>query len=128
MRFRVKGVNDDRDTCDCCGKTGLKKVVWIEDTETLEIRAFGTTCALSPVKAFGLGKEIKKAVRDFESEIKAAKHKARNEAIVAACKEAYETYPGEWIVTQGLRGEFQIPADSKDFEKYKAAMIAEALA
>ena len=61
-KFQVKGVNDDRSECECCGKTGLKRVVWIENTETSEIKAFGTTCALSPVKGFDCTEEIKKEV------------------------------------------------------------------
>lgn len=85
-RFRIKGVNDDRDTCDCCGKTGLKKVVWIEDLETQEIRAFGTSCATSPTKAFGLTSEIKKATRVYAKEQANIKKRKYFQAIVAACK------------------------------------------
>ena len=67
-RYKVLGVNDDKDSCECCGKQGLKKVVWIEDTETQEIKHFGTTCAASPVKGFGVNKEIKQAVSAFDFE------------------------------------------------------------
>lgn len=28
--FKVLGVNDDTDNCECCGRTGLKRVVWLE--------------------------------------------------------------------------------------------------
>ena len=42
---KIIGINDDQDSCDCCGKTGLKKVVWLEDSETLAIAAYGSTCA-----------------------------------------------------------------------------------
>jgi hypothetical protein len=65
-RYKVVGVNDDKDFCECCGRQGLKRVVWIEDTETQEIKHFGTTCAAAPVKGFGVDKEIKKAIRDFQ--------------------------------------------------------------
>lgn len=43
-RIKVLGVNDDRDTCQCCGKEGLKRVVWlaIDDSEPVH---YGTTCA-----------------------------------------------------------------------------------
>ena len=51
-RFRVLGVNDDRDFCECCGKTGLKRVVFIEDRELGGIKHFGTTCAMNPAKNF----------------------------------------------------------------------------
>lgn len=59
--FKVLGVNDDSDTCDCCGKTGLKKVVWIEETLSGAINKFGVVCAANPAKAFGLKSEIKSA-------------------------------------------------------------------
>ena len=66
-RYKVLAVTDDRDFCECCGRKGLKKVVWIEDTETHEIKHFGTTCAVAPVKGFGVEKEIKRAVALFKS-------------------------------------------------------------
>lgn len=64
-RFKILGVNDDRDSCECCGRTGLKRVVWIEDTETGTIRHFGTTCATKPEKGFDT-KAIKRAIRDYQ--------------------------------------------------------------
>jgi hypothetical protein len=62
-RYQVLSVNDDRDFCECCGRTGLKRVVFIRDTETDETKHFGTTCAMSPVKGFGVDKEIKAAIK-----------------------------------------------------------------
>jgi hypothetical protein len=49
-RYRIKGVNDDLDTCDLCGKTGLKKVAWLVelDAEGDEIgiaAPYGCCCA-----------------------------------------------------------------------------------
>lgn len=70
-RFEVRGVNDERDFCECCGKNGLKRVVWIEDMEMGDIKHFGTTCAQSPIKGFDCSKEIKKAIRTFEDKQKA---------------------------------------------------------
>ncbi|ABL96747.1 hypothetical protein BcepF1.016 [Burkholderia phage BcepF1] len=69
-RYIVKGVNDERDFCECCGKKGLKRVVWIEDTETGEIKHFGTTCAAQPVKGFGVDREIQYAIRQFDNRAK----------------------------------------------------------
>ena len=48
--YQIKGINSDTDTCECCGKTGLKKVVWIveldqDNNETALPMAYGTTCA-----------------------------------------------------------------------------------
>lgn len=64
-RYEVLGVNDDKDFCQCCGKVGLKRVVFIRDNETDEVRHFGTTCAMSPVKGFGADKEIRSAIESF---------------------------------------------------------------
>lgn len=65
--YKVIGVNDDKDFCECCGKQGLKSVVWIENTETNEIKHFGSTCAASPVKGFCVDKEIKNAIKSFKN-------------------------------------------------------------
>lgn len=72
MRFKVLGINDDRSFCECCGKDMLKKVVWIEDTETGDVRHFGTTCALKPSKGFDCSAEIKEAIKTVEGRIKSA--------------------------------------------------------
>lgn len=71
-RFKITGINDARDYCECCGKSGLKRVVWIYDTETGDEKHFGTSCASSPAKGFNLDKEIKAAVRSVNSAMKYA--------------------------------------------------------
>lgn len=46
--FRIKGVNQDSDTCECCGKTGLKKIVWLDRYEAGELAetvGYGRDCA-----------------------------------------------------------------------------------
>lgn len=65
-RFKFLGINDDKSFCMCCGRKGLKQVVWIEDNETGEIRHFGTTCANEPGKGFGLKKEIAAELRSLK--------------------------------------------------------------
>jgi hypothetical protein len=49
-RYKVLGVNDDHDTCNCCGKTGLKRVVWLAELDADGNRvgdptAVGCNCA-----------------------------------------------------------------------------------
>lgn len=78
-KYRVLAVNDDRDFCECCGKTGLKRVVFIEAIESGEIKHFGTTCAMAPSKGFGLDKEIKTAIKRADEKRKVAHHIARAE-------------------------------------------------
>ena len=53
MKFEILGINDTADTCNCCGKSGLKRVVWIKNLDNGEITHLGTTCALNPAKGFG---------------------------------------------------------------------------
>lgn len=44
--LRVVGVNDDADFCTCCGRVGLKRVVWIADSDFPGSPShYGTTCA-----------------------------------------------------------------------------------
>jgi hypothetical protein len=51
--YRILGINDDTDTCECCGKTGLKRVVWIatvsEGGFVSEPVPHGTTCAYTKI-------------------------------------------------------------------------------
>lgn len=46
-RYRCLAVNDEQSTCCCCGKKGLKRVVWLLDNENLDAEPahYGTTCA-----------------------------------------------------------------------------------
>jgi hypothetical protein len=41
--MKILGINDEVTTCECCGKTNLKKTV-VLGTETGELR-YGTSCA-----------------------------------------------------------------------------------
>lgn len=77
-RYTFLGVNDERDFCECCGKVGLKRVVWIEDTETCEIRHYGTTCATNPAKAFGhkTVSEIRSASANYERRMRESLNQA----------------------------------------------------
>ena len=50
-KYKVYGINDDTDTCEVCGKTNLKRVIWLMplDAEGNEVAAqpmpVGTDCA-----------------------------------------------------------------------------------
>jgi hypothetical protein len=67
-RFLVRGINDDKSFCECCGKSGLQRVVWIEDMETGEVKHFGTSCAMKPAKGFDCLDEIKSAIKSAKEE------------------------------------------------------------
>lgn len=50
MKYKVLGINDDQSFCSCCGKEGLKRVVWMapihpEDGDLGEPEHYGTSCA-----------------------------------------------------------------------------------
>ena len=44
-KYKVLGVNDDKDFCTCCGKPNLARVVWLENMESGEVSHSGTKCA-----------------------------------------------------------------------------------
>ena len=132
-RFRIRGINDDRSECCCCGKQNLKRVVWIEDTETGQINHYGTTCALNPARAFGISKkQIDREIRRFKGEREAAIRSARHDVIIAANKKATATYTGE-VKRKRIRwdGEEQdcfIPVDSEDFQRHRRSIVDPAVA
>jgi len=50
-RFTIEGITDERDTCDCCGKSNLKRTVALADADDDgEVVFFGTTCAARAMK------------------------------------------------------------------------------
>jgi hypothetical protein len=68
-QFKILGITDFINSCDCCGKQGLQKTVAIENCETGEIGHFGTSCAMQPSKCFGFEKsEMARALSFFKAE------------------------------------------------------------
>lgn len=137
-RFVVRGVNDDESHCMCCGKEGLKRVVWIEDMQTGKLSHYGTTCAVAKEKGFMADEEIKREVRKFDKEQQELARKAyyaECDVIGDKCRatkdELYAQRGGLYKqVTSALNGRvFTIPADSvlmdrcheEAFSGYKAA-------
>ena len=116
-KFKVLAVNDDRDFCECCGKTGLKKVVWIENTETGVIQHFGTSCAAAPAKGFESDKEIKAAVRKFEDIVRGC-------AMVATHQ--YRAAGGLYVT--GKDAFSRAPADRAAWQRFFDALIAQSRA
>lgn len=55
--YNFKGINDEHDTCECCGRTNLKRVVWLapadqDGNDTGDAIPHGTQCA---AKVLGYG-------------------------------------------------------------------------
>ena len=69
-RYKILGINDDQEHCDLCGKKHLKRVVWIEDQETFQVFATGTTCAAKLQKISV--KDQKALEKQFEIDRKAS--------------------------------------------------------
>jgi len=49
-RFTVMGVSEDRTTCDCCGKTNLKRTVCLRRQSDGEDLFYGVNCASDALK------------------------------------------------------------------------------
>lgn len=62
MKYRIAGISDDVTTCECCGRTDLKRTIALE-SGTGEIRYFGTACA-----AHAMGRSGRKASASIERE------------------------------------------------------------
>lgn len=118
-RKKVLGVNDDQDFCCCCGKEGLRRVVWIEDIETGEVAHFGTTCAAKNAPAlFG---EIKESIRAHDKHLsQQAKEELsrlrqeRTDKFLARKDELYRQRGGGWVtkLVGAAKIEATIPTDS----------------
>jgi hypothetical protein len=48
-RYIIEGVTDERDSCDCCGKTNLKRTVVLRTPDGEHVY-FGTSCAARAMK------------------------------------------------------------------------------
>lgn len=80
-RYKIEGITDERDSCDCCGKTGLKRTVALTDLDTSEIVYFGTSCAAQSMKipSADVRKESRKAQDEKDEAARLAKEKANRE-------------------------------------------------
>jgi hypothetical protein len=85
-KFEYLGTTDEVTTCDCCGKSNLKKTVVIRDFEGSEELYYGVTCA---AKALNVGiKEVKAGT--------AAADKAKEEAARQVKEEADRARTERW--------------------------------
>ncbi len=75
--YQVMGTTDERTTCDCCGKTGLKATVCLRSTETGDDVFYGVVCAARALKTGS--KDIKAAAKNAD-EVKAAAIQAAKDA------------------------------------------------
>ena len=82
--YTIKGINDEEDTCSCCGKTGLKRVVWLAavsvDGEESEPMPLGTSCAAKKMfgKSSGKASDENKLTAAMSAAVKAKCHQLLN--------------------------------------------------
>ena len=97
-QYKLRGINDDHNTCEVCGKTHLKKVMWLseitEDGEILDPFAAGTTCGAT---LLGIRKSGK-----------AATERAINEAAMKQVSDAVVKFFNENCI---VRGNIYIPRE-----------------
>lgn len=85
--YKILAINDEQDFCQCCGKTNLKRVVWMENLDTGSIAHYGTTCAAHHSKLSskeikeGVAKNKRQAIIEYYA---SAERKALDEAIKRA--------------------------------------------
>jgi Cys-tRNA synthase (O-phospho-L-seryl-tRNA:Cys-tRNA synthase) len=81
QKYRIEGITDERDTCDCCGRTNLKRTVVMRHVDTHEFEYFGTTCAAHMLKipAANVARGAKEAQRAKEDAIRKEKDRIRDE-------------------------------------------------
>lgn len=80
--FTVEGITDERTTCDCCGKSNLKRTVVLRPADGGEHVFYGVTCAAYALRV--PGKYTAKTAGDFVAKARAvlaarAKHAAEME-------------------------------------------------
>lgn len=80
------GTDDEHDSCDCCGKTGLKSTVALLTTDGDEV-FYGVTCA---ARALGVANKVVKASAKSAQKI-------RDEAAAAERKAQWERDNAEFV-------------------------------
>jgi len=80
MTYKIKGINNDTDTCSCCGKTGLKRVVWLEEIDgTADPAPYGTSCAARLLGMTGTKSSLENRISaDLHTAIIARQHEIKN--------------------------------------------------
>ena len=104
-KYRYYGVNDDESVCSHCGKTGLKRVVWLavldeEGNEVSEPAPYGTTCAAEMLGwRYGTRKQTESR---FNEMLNTAIVKEGSERLTNLIKEGvFVIYCGKYIMPVG---------------------------
>lgn len=95
-------ISDERDTCDCCGKTGLKRVV-VMRLDDMSLAYWGTTCASrnSGKDQHAIKQEIKEAYQHRVGEAReylfeTSEYKAWSEKRIELYAKSKGKWPRSW--------------------------------
>jgi hypothetical protein len=129
-KYAYKGTNSDKESCDVCGRTGLKKVIWlaeldVDGNELGHVIAAGTTCGatLLGYSQKNFTKAIKSANQILEQKKSAAYHNhPLNKEAWKIRKELQKTLSGralrksaEFIRTKEMMRQARNEAYNQDF-------------
>ena len=104
--FKLKAVNSDSETCEACGKTGLKKVMWLdqldaEGNETGNVRAMGTTCG---ARALGFNSEFAAKMSGPEQVREAIEYQVKLDEMTSQAQEVANEFNDEVGILKGKSG------------------------
>lgn len=81
--FKIMGITGDVDTCECCGKTGLKKTVILgvkdADGNVIDVRHYGANCAAEATRFRGTKRSIEKIAEQAQRDAEQAE---RNRVVI----------------------------------------------
>ena len=130
-RKKILGISDDQESCCCCGRTGLKRVVYIEDMETGDVAWFGVVCATKKMGAlFGTPAKIEAAAKTAAAEraeaIRAELAASPEAAALRQRARAWEAFKSAHAIKPGARHSklfARFTRDAKRAERAKRAAI-----
>lgn len=98
MQYKKLGITDEILTCECCGKTNLKKTIVLVD-ELGNISYFGCECASQALNFSGL--ELKKQIeKEYRDLLKAQADKDYN--IYKNAKHEYDSIIDAYVIEKGF--------------------------
>lgn len=108
-KFRMVGINDDASECSCCGRQGLKRVVWlmpldVDGNPEGDAAPYGTSCAAT-LMGYAYPKSSA-SKRKIEVEAMMARRQTVEDA-VAEIRKAHLTRVGVYFVLTDLVEEVQ---------------------
>lgn len=108
-KFRMVGINDDASECSCCGRQGLKRVVWlmpldVDGNPEGDAAPYGTSCAAT-LMGYAYPKSSA-SKRKIEAEAVMAMRQTVEDA-VTGIRKAHMTRLGAYFVLNDLVAEVQ---------------------